>query len=161
MNTYLLIVLTTLYFGVPSYISWRYDVDILLRDKQFIRKDMKRQVFWYFWIPIIGRFLLHQRDIEIEEGLDREFIISLVENTGFYFVVGVIGNIPAGVSFTVFLGILWWVMMIIIPIEYLLTLKYPKWFMSDGDIDYVEYVNVFYHAFWFSVLGYLVGGLFL
>ena len=157
MNTYIIVILTFLYFAVPAYISWRYDVKMMFSDKRIVRRDMKKQVFWYFWIPILGRFLLHIRDVKYTEGQDNEFLISLFENTVVYFVVGGICAFPAWMTFTIFMKLLWVVMVVIIPIEYLMTLRWPKKFMSDGDIDYVEYVNVFYQTACFCMLGYLVG----
>jgi hypothetical protein len=157
-----------LYFGLPVLLSWRYDVTGLFKDDMIKIKEVvkKKQILWYFWIPMFGRLAIHDRDVlhtpNLDKAMIQKYTISLIENTLLYFIVGVIGSLqPIVADLRMYSIIVWILMVIIIPLEYLLTLRFPAKFMSDGDIDYVEYVCIFYHAFWFTVTGYYLGSLIL
>lgn len=163
---------------IPVYISWKYDISprdvikclwlyvtgrtseavLLLRRKE----DRTKPVRWFFWIPFVGRIFMHNRDMGAHPELRKELIISLIENTVVYFVVGLIGGIiPLNLQTS--LMVISLMFLIILPLEYKLTLWKPKLFLSDGDIEYVEYVGVFYHAYLFmlsgTLLGYLMKGM--
>ncbi len=161
------------WIGVPTYVSWRYDMTLretfrslwlyatgrsiearlLLLEKE----DRTKPIRWFFWIPFVGRLLIHKRDVKMHPDIRRELIISLLENTVLYFVVGLIAGYIPNVTLRTSLTVVLVVFLILIPIEYKLTLWKPKLFLSDGDIEYVEYVSVFYHAFLFIVAGTLIG----
>jgi len=159
--------------GVPTYVSWKYDITLresfrslwlyatgrtiearlLLLEKE----DRTKPIRWFFWIPFVGRLLIHKRDVKMHPNIRRELIISLLENTVLYFVVGLIAGYIPNITLRTSLTVVLVVFLILIPIEYKLTLWKPKLFLSDGDIEYVEYVCVFYHAFLFIVVGTLLG----
>ena len=100
---------------------------------------------------------MHRRDMRMHPELRRELIISLVENTVLYFVVGLMAGIWRKLPLQLSLTVISLLFLIIMPIEYKLTLWKPKLFLSDGDIDYAEYVCVFYHSYFYIVTGALIG----
>ena len=158
---------------IPVYISWKYDITLkdslkclwlyitgrtteahlLLQE----REDRTKPIRWFFWIPYIGRIFMHKRDMRMHPELWRELIISLIENTALYFIVGLVAGYWRSLPLRLSLGVISLLFLIIMPIEYKLTLWKPKLFLSDGDIDYVEYVCVFYHSYFYIVTGTLIG----
>ncbi len=170
-----IVVFVLVWIGAPTYISWKYDITpresvrslwlyatgrttearLLLLEKE----DRTKPIRWFFWIPFIGRFLIHNRDMRMHPEIRRNLIISLIENTAMYFIVGLMAGGVLNVTLQQSLGVILVLFLILIPIEYKLTLWMPKLFLSDGDIEYVEYVCVFYHAFLFIVAGTLIGHL--
>ncbi|GAH47335.1 unnamed protein product [marine sediment metagenome] len=168
-----IVTLVLVWIGVPTYVSWRYDITLketfkslwlyatgrstkarlLLLEKE----DRTKPVRWFFWIPFIGRFLIHNRDVKMHPEIKRTLIISLLENTAMYFVIGLIAGYNPNLTLQTSLGVILIIFLIMIPIEYKLTMWKPKLFLSDGDIEYVEYVSIFYHAFLFIVTGTLLG----
>ncbi len=159
-----------LWFVVPAYISWKYDTspkDVVhcvqlaivgdFKKAQTylnLKEDPEKPIHWYFWVPFLGRFFIHFRDLKMHPELHRELWISLVENTILYFIVGLIGGYFF--EFSVMISVLSLTFFIIIPIEYKLTLARPKLFLSDGEIDYVEYLCVFIHAYFFAMIGTII-----
>ena len=166
MNFWLLVAIF-LWFVIPAYISWKYDTSPkeVVRCFRFamvgdfeqakacmlLKEDPVKPLYWYHWIPILGRFFIHFRDLRVHPDLKRELWISLAENTVMYFIVGAVGG--AFFDFSLFLGVLSITFFIIVPIEYKLTIARPKLFLSDGEIDYVEYLCVFLHAYYFAIVG--------
>ena len=168
-----IVTLVLVWVGVPTYVSWKYDISLkeivkslwlyvtgrttearlLLLEKE----DRTKPIRWFFWIPFIGRLFIHNRDMKMHPEIKRELIISLLENTAMYFVIGLVIEYLWDFTLQTSLGVICGVFLILIPIEYKLTMWMPKLFLSDGDIEYVEYVSVFYHAFLFIVAGTLLG----
>jgi len=174
MVTFLpLVIIVLIWMIVPVYVSWKYDISqrdtikclwlyvtgraseavSLLRRKE----DRTKPVRWFFWIPFVGRILLHNRDMGAHPDLKKELIISFIENTVVYFVVGLAAGGLVPLDLKTGLGVISLVFLIILPAEYMLTIWKPKLFLSDGDIEYVEYVCVFYHAYLFALSGTLLG----
>jgi len=100
---------------------------------------------------------MHKRDMRMHPELRRDLIISLIENTALYFTVGLVAGCWQKLSLQLSLGVISLLFLIIMPIEYKLTLWKPELFLSDGDIDYAEYVCVFYHSYFYIVSGTLIG----
>ncbi len=168
-----IVTIVLVWVGVPTYVSWRYDITLretfkslwlyvtgrttearlLLLEKE----DRTKPIRWFFWIPFVGRFLIHKRDVKMHPEIRRDLIISLIENTVVYFIGGLIAGGVLNVTLQQSLVVILVAFLILIPIEYKLTLWMPKLFLSDGDIEYVEYVSVFYHSFLFIVAGTLIG----
>lgn len=167
------IVFVLVWIGIPAYISWKYDTTPklilkyiwcrffsrvhLAKECIVLKEDRTKPIRWFFWIPFIGRILIHNRDMKMHPEIRRELIISLIENTVAYFVVGYIAGYLPMIPLQTSLTVMFVIFMILIPLEYKLTMWIPKLFMSDGDIEYVEYVCVFYHAFLFIIAGTLIG----
>ncbi len=157
---------------VPTYISWKYDITAKdtfkslwlyatgrATDARLLlleREDRTKPLLWFYWIPFAGRIIMHNRDIKMHPELRREYIISLIENTALYFVIGLVAGHWFKLSLQLSVTAISVLFLILLPIEYKLTLWKPKMFLSDGDIDYVEYVCVFYHAYWFIMTGTLI-----
>lgn len=168
-----IVTIVLVWVGVPTYFSWKYDISVkdsfrslwlfatgraiearlLLLEKE----DRTKPIRWFFWIPFIGRLLIHKRDMRMHPEIRKGLTISLIENTVLYFIVGLMAGYQPNITLEQSLVVISVVFLILIPIEYKLTLWKPKLFMSDGDIEYVEYVCVFYHAFLFIVTGTLLG----
>lgn len=158
---------------IPVYVSWKYDITLkdmfkclwlystgrttearsLLQE----REDRTKPIRWFFWIPYIGRIFMHKRDMRMHPELRRELIISLIENTVLYFIVGLVAGYWRSLPLELSLSVISLLFLVIMPIEYKLTLWKPKLFLSDGDIDYAEYVCVFYHSYFYIVTGTLIG----
>ncbi len=168
-----IVAIVLVWVGLPTYVSWKYDISLketfkslwlyatgrsiearlLLLEKE----DRTKPIRWFFWIPFIGRLLIHKRDMVMHPDIKRELTISLLENTVLYFIVGLIAGYQPNITLRTSLTVVLAVFLILIPVEYKLTLWKPQLFLSDGDIEYVEYVCVFYHAFLFIVAGTLLG----
>lgn len=173
-STYFNLLIFMLFWIIPAgYISWKYDSTpqiiikavwlyltgntaeaiSLLREKE----DRTKPIRWFYWIPFVGRILIHNRDMKMHPDIRRALMISLFENTVVYFIVGVIVGRMENILLVTCFNVILVIFIILIPGEYLLTIWKPKLFMSDGDIEYVEYICVFYHAFLFVTAGTLIG----
>ena len=158
---------------LPLYISWKYDISIkglfrcvwLFGNGRFEeahsllskKEDRTKPIRWFYWIPFVGRLFIHQRDMKMHPNIRYELLISLIENTLLYFVVGLGGGYMLIIPLQQTILVISIMFLVLLPIEYKLTIWKPKLFLSDGDIEYVEYICVFYHAYLFILSGTLLG----
>ena len=120
------------------------------------------------FVPVLGRFYMTGEMKRAYEATDPSASrlkknVMLLENTLVYFLAGFMyqllpedlifcGNL---FHFTVLLLAVW---MVVGPLEYWLYGKNPRWFLIENTPSKREFVWICYQAFWFSVLGYVVGG---
>jgi len=123
--------------------------------------------FLCMFIPVLGRFYMTEEMRREYEATDPDAgrlkkSVMLLENTLLYFLAGVMyGSLPedlifgADLSYFVFLILAVWI--VVGPLEYWLYGKNPRWFFVENTPSKREFVWICYQAFWFSVLGYVVG----
>jgi len=116
------------------------------------------------YFPCIGRFLLPD---ELVRKWNRDTvplkwkIFYSVENIVLYFLVGLLGRLVAGIMLSLIIISL--VFIVMTPVEYFILQKKPRFFIFHSKNPKIpskqEFFWVIYHAFCFSILGIILGGL--